>query len=474
MESNILKKLLEVSISLSAEKNDEKVLGIILDTAMSLTNCDAGTLYIKNEDKLYFKIMFTNSMGEAIKKDNLPPVEIESTNICARALIERKIINIKDVYDENNFDFSGAKKYDKLTGYKTVSMLVVPMEDNRDEQIGVLQLINAKTSSEQIVPFKKEHEIYISALTSQAAICLVKMNQAQEIQGLLDSLVRALSTAIYERTPYNVTHTKNMVKYTERFLDWLDANCKKDRFCAHKRRQFLMSVWLHDVGKLTVPLEVMNKETRLSSGLERLLTRLDIIELLARLEHAENGAELSPVMDKLKRARHIISEANGAMYLSDELEQEVKEISKYTYKDKDGEIKPWLTEHETECLCIKKGTLTAQERNVMESHVLMTKRILSQVSFGSEYENVAKWASEHHEFLNGKGYPNKINNGQLCYETRLLTIIDVFDGLFSKDRPYRKPLTIEKTLEIINDMADCGQLDKDILKLFLESRVWED
>ncbi len=474
----ISKKLLDVSIALSNEKDDEALLEKILNVAMEITNCDAATIYIKNANVLEFRLMFTNSNGGKIDASSMPPVDITSENVCSRALIERKIFNIQNVYENEEFDFAGPKKYDKLTGYKTISMLVVPMQTNSGEQLGVLQLINALPpggeSSENAVPFTKEHEQYVSALTSQVAISLVKMEQAQEIKGLLDSLIKSLSTAIYERTPYNVTHTANMVKYANRFLDWLEKTDNEHKFTQNNRNQFIMSVWLHDVGKLTVPLDVMNKESRLSIGIDKVLKRFKIIDITARLMQAEKGIPYEPVKQEIESAKKTIFKANTAPFISEELENEIRRISNMTYEDLDGRKINWLREYEVDALCIKKGTLTAVERKKMEYHVVMTKTILDQVKFGKEYENVRKWASEHHEFIDGTGYPNKLKGDELCFETRLLTILDVTDGLAAKDRPYRKTIPIEKVLEILNDMAQKNKLDKDILKLFIQSKAWEE
>ncbi len=272
MES-VSKKILDVSIALTNEKDDEALLELILTEAMDITSCDAGTLYIKQDNQLFFRVMITKSLGGLMDTVTLPPVDIADGNICAMSLLRKRIINVSNVEGNDTIESAGPKKYDAMTGYKTISMLVVPMIDKENHEIGVLQLINALDKNNNIVSFSKDHEIYISALSSLAASSLVKMNQANEISGLLDSLVRALSTAIYQRTPYNVTHTQNMVRYTIRFIEWINNNYQELSFSEDDEKQFLMSVWLHDVGKLIVPLDVMNKSTRLGIELEKVITR---------------------------------------------------------------------------------------------------------------------------------------------------------------------------------------------------------
>ncbi len=474
MENALIKQILDVSIALSAEKNPDTLFEMILNVAMDITNCDAGTLYVNEEQTLDFRIMITRSMGGRRETTNLPPVKKVKSNVCACAVIEEKTINLPDVYKSSNYDFSGPKKYDKLTGYKTTSMLVVPMINNKGDTVGVIQLINAMSQNGEIIPFSPEFEIFIYALSSQAAISLTNANQQIEIENLLHSLVKVLSTAIYEQTPYNVAHTQNMSKYADKFVDWLTKNHEKYKFTFEEKRQLIMSVWLHDVGKLTVPLTVMNKADRLSSDMERVMTRFDMILLIAQLAEARGEGEFLPVKTKIEEAKEIILKANVVPFLDDELEKEIRKIAENTFIDTYGEEKNWLNEKEVRALTIKKGTLTAEERKIMETHVIMTERILSQVSFGKGYNKVVKWASEHHEFLDGSGYPNKLKGDELCKETRIITILDVFDGLYAKDRPYKKPIPIEKVFEILEIMSVEGKIDGEILGLFRQSKVWEE
>ncbi len=469
----ISKKLLDVSLALSNEKDDEALLELILTEAMDIACCDGGTLYIKQDNQLFFRVMITRSLGGLMDSVTLPPVDLADGNLCAMSLMQKRIINISNVAEHDSIEFAGPKKYDAMTGYKTVSMLVIPMMDKENHQIGVLQLINALDINNNIVSFSNDHEIYISALTSLAATSLVKMNQANEINGLLDSLVRSLSTAIYQRTPYNVNHTQNMVRYANKFLMWLRNNCSEYALSEDDEKQFIMSVWLHDVGKLTVPLEVMNKSTRLGNDHEKILTRFKIIELTAKINELTTGEPSEPIIENLTFAKDIIAQANTAELISENLIENIKKIAMLTYIDSEGCLVNWLTEKETNSLCVFAGTLTAQEREVMQGHVVMTEKILGQVSFGSKYNMVSKWASEHHEFVNGTGYPNGLKNKELCKESRMLTILDVFDGLSAKDRPYKPQMPIEKVLGIMGLMVDEGKLDPIIFDIFKQSKVWE-
>ena len=363
-----------------------------------------------------------------------------------------------------------------MTGYSTRSMLVVPLTNDRGKMIGVLQLINALTEHGEITAFPGEVEALVSALASQAAISLTNMQYAERVRNLLDSLVRALSTAIDARTPYNANHSRNMAHYASAFLDWLEANGNEWRFNAEQRREFLLSVWLHDVGKLTIPLEVMDKESRLGCAIREVRQRFSTMELLSRialLEGRISPEEAAALESERKEALALIEKVNMAGFLPDDTLAQIDALAKRTYTDLTGAEHPWITKEEHVCLSVRKGTLTAAEREIMESHVVLTNRILEQVSFPEEYARVPQLASAHHEFLNGKGYPRHMTAEALPREVRLMTILDIFDALTATDRPYKKAMPVEKALSILHSMVEEGSLDGEILALFEESRAWE-
>ena len=474
-------KLLEIGIALSGEKDDDKLLGLILNEAMEMTSCDGGTLYIYDGESLNFHIMITKSMNfyKGGKKDpvSLPPVPMLRSHVCACSAMEKKLINIADVYAYNEeYDFSGPKNYDKMTGYHTESMLVVPMEDENGDVAGVLQLINAKDSEGNTIPFKKEYEKVISSLASQAAICLMKMRQSMEIMELLDSFVRVMSTAIDARTPYNANHTKNMVRYGKNFLKFLKDSGNEWQMDEQKEKEFLMSVWLHDIGKLVIPLEVMDKESRLGDRLKDVEHRFEKIELLWQIDNAKgciSDNELEERKAFLSESREFILSANKAGFLPDEKLEKIDEIASHTFIDTDGNEKPFLTEEELVCMKIRKGTLSDEERKIMQSHVEMTEKFLKEVHFPKLYGNVTRWASSHHELLNGKGYPRQLKKDDIEKEVRLLSILDIFDALTATDRPYKPPMPTEKALFILEDMVKFGELDGEILELFKNSKAWE-
>lgn len=480
-------KILNVTIALAKEKDHDQLLEDILTTAMDLTSCDAGTLYLvgrdyeKKQERLEFRVMITRSQGvfRGGKKGaiDLPPVEMNKRNVCACAAIEQRLINISDVYRDNQYDFSGPRTYDAMTGYKTTSMLVVPMENDMGQIIGVIQLINAQDEKGRTVSFAWQYNQVLLAIGCQAAISLTSMRYKKESIVLLDSFVRAMSTAIDERSPYNATHTRNMVKYGSRFIEWLNNRNGEWTFDSYESHQFLISMWLHDVGKLVIPLEVMDKNTRLGERLHDVKKRLKIVELLNKIEYLEkriSDEDYQGRKDQLEDVRALVLRVNEPGMVGKEDQEKVRKLAELTYTDTDGKIRPWFIEEELEALMVPKGTLTPKEREIMESHVIRTEKILGEMTFSRHYQKVPFWASSHHELLDGSGYPKGLKGDEIPREVRLLTILDIFEALTAKDRPYRPAMPLEKALEVLESMVKQGLLDGGILELFEQSQVWRD
>ncbi len=478
MTNDYTEKLLEISIALAAEKDRELLLERILTAAMDLTNCDGGTLYIKNESELVFKVMITKSQnvlqGGTHGKIELPPVPLQRGNVCAYSVLENKLINIPDVYDSDLFDFAGPLRYDALTGYKTTSMMVVPMENNHGEIIGVMQLINAQNENGDIIAFKESSKVIVQALASQAAICLTNMNYTMQVEDLMESIVRTISTAIHLRSPYNVTHTHAMVIYAKAFIEWLNSNKDEPwKFSQLNERLFILSIWLHDIGKLITPLEIMNKATRLDFRYDELMAKLDYISLSQEVNCLRKGEDATPFMEEVERVREFVRRVNTMGYLDDDTYAQVRILAGKTYTTRTGETRLWFSKDEIEALSIRNGTLTDKERSIMQEHVVITEKILSNMSFWGEYAKIPRWASKHHELLDGSGYPKQLSSEGIDKEARLLTVLDIFDGLSSSDRPYKKAIPLDKTLAIMQEMAQENKLDKYIFELFVQSRAWE-
>ena len=317
----------------------------------------------------------------------------------------------------------------------------------------------------------------ILVLTDITEFSKLKQQYVEQIERLLKSLVRALSTAIDERSHYTAKHTRNMVHMGEAFLHWIDENEPSLRFTTLQKRAFLMSVWLHDVGKIAVPLSVMDKATRLGPLLGQIENRFEKMHLLSRIACLENRIteeEWKEDENRRKEWLTAIRRINLAGVLRDEDLDLIHMISQNTYQEEDGSRRPVLLEEETEDLMIQRGTLSDKERQIMQGHVTMTKRILDQVRFPDGYTQVPEWASAHHELLNGKGYPDQRKNGEIPMEVRLLTILDIYEALTAPDRPYKKPMDSGKAFDILNRMAEEGSIDGKLLQLFFRSHAYDE
>ena len=306
---------------------------------------------------------------------------------------------------------------------------------------------------------------------------LIRKNQslATQITALMNSFVEVMVTAIEEKSAYNANHTRNMVKYMTRYLEWLSSHGELTDKTSENTAPLIMSVWLHDIGKLLVPQEVMDKPSRLGASLVTVKHKLEIARLMLKnrmLSGDDTKEHVESELKKLDEAEELIVSSNTLPFLDDGRIERLKEIAKIDLLTSDGKTCPLLDANELEQITVVRGTLTAGERHIMQSHVTYTGKLLSKMEFIGEYKNVPVWATEHHEFLDGTGYPERLNANDLPWETRLLSIIDIFDALTADDRPYKPPMPPEKAFEIITSMAENGKLDKDIIRSFYESNAW--
>ena len=535
-----INRILQIGVSLSAERNLDDLLEEILSGVMELAHCDAGTLYLLKDDALHFEIMKSGMLsnmgnlagdsakkgtgqletngskkssgdgGKADAKPNLPPVPLKRENVCAFSLLENRTVRVADVRQCEEYDFSGPIRYDAMTGYHTQSMLVVPMSNREGERLGVIQLINAQDGNGNVCPFPEDMTLVLESVASQAAITIQNVRYIQEIKDLVYSFVRTMSSAIDRRSPYTGNHTRHMATYCERFLDFLNDWAEENRegkeirgdaaampddaregegsvltegarseamfFTPERREELLMSVWLHDIGKLVIPLEVMDKPTRLLPEQHKdFLHRMEVIRLQSRIKHLEGGMSMETyeeIQTATREAQCLVEEINTGRPLADGEKEAVEALAERTYMDKDGE-RPWLEPEEKAMLLIPRGTLSEAERKVIESHVSATGELLSEIRFSKELSHVRECASSHHELLNGRGYPRHLQGDEIPLEVRILTILDIFDALTAADRPYKKAKTPEVALDILKADAKNGRLDEELVRLFEESRCWD-
>lgn len=496
---NLVENLLNVGIALTAEKDHNRLLEMIVTEARHITNSDAGTLYLRQDDQLVFKIAQTQSLnvflggsGEEIK---LPPVKLVTSNVSAYVALTGKTVNIADVYDAAGFDFSGPRNYDRITGYRTKSMLVVPMENHEGEIIGVLQLINSLEDDNHTVRVFPEHyQKVIESLASQAAIALTNAQLLRDIENLFNSFVQVMATAIDARTPYNANHTRRVALLARATAEAInavqDGPLAQEHFSAERLEQLTMAGWLHDVGKVTTPLSVMNKATRLEGRMDIVLQRLEYISQTEKMnsltrqvawlkkgmpeEAEQEAAQCAQQLEKIKEIKELIIKCdNPATFIDDQLLAQLEAAAANHYLDPEGVERPYISREELECLSIRKGTLTDKERQIMEQHVVITGKMLEKINFIKKLKDVPLFASMHHEFLDGNGYPHKLRGDAIPLEGRILSLVDIYDALTAGDRPYKKAIPWEDALRILGFMVKEGKLDSALFDIFKAHRVWE-
>ena len=296
---------------------------------------------------------------------------------------------------------------------------------------------------------------------------------SERLAGFLQRFVKIMVSSIDKRSHYNATHTRKMAGYATRYLEYLDKVGRP--IDPDKKEPLLSSVWLHDIGKLVIPLEIMDKPSRLGDKEEDIKHKIEVAQLCYRIKAYEepgNAAEYERVSKELKEAEDFIMKVNLRGFLDDETLAKIEAISEMKCLAVNDEMVPLLDDYEKEALMIRKGTLTVSERSVIESHVSQTYEMLKEMDLGGEFKDVPEWAGNHHELLDGSGYPRGLKGDEISWETRLLTIIDIYDALTAEDRPYKPPMPPEKAFAILESMKNEGKLDGEILKDFYESKAW--
>jgi HD-GYP domain-containing protein (c-di-GMP phosphodiesterase class II)/ribonuclease BN (tRNA processing enzyme) len=501
---SVTSQIIAIGTALTAEKNIDKLLEMIIIQTKLLTHADAGTLYLYNSKKkqLEFKVVQNDSLKikktiitESSDWKTLPLYNAEGqenrslvATICA---LEDKIINIEDVYDSTEYDFTGTVFFDKEKNYRSQSMLVLPLKDHDDNLIAVLQLINKQEGDGTIIPFTFDDEEIAVSLGSQAAVALTKQRLINDLELLLESFLNTINVAIEEKSPYTAGHIDKMVDLSlvlareisndkEYFphISYNDDQLKEIKFAA----------LMHDIGKITTPEHVIDKSTKLETIYDRIHTvelRFEILKRDAYIEYleAKNGisdptelhnleAKYNKSLQRLDEEINFLKTANiGGEYFSDENIQRVRSIAQRSIRlnGTDGAL---LSENELENLTVQKGTLTYDQRMIINNHAHVSLRMLEKLPFPRKLERVAEIACGHHEKINGGGYPLGLKGDELSFEARILAIADIFEALSASDRPYKKAKKLSEAMKILFFMAKDGDIDIDIIRFFYESGLY--
>ena len=505
-----LRRLNDIGIALSAEADTERLLERILESARELTNADGGTLYLRGDDgALHFEIMLNASLdirlggtsGEVIGFEPLPLHDGDGrpnhTMVAAHAALEKVTVNIPDAYETEDFDLSGTRAFDAKTGYRSKSFLTVPMVNHEDTVIGVLQLINAM-EGETVVPFSDEDRQLVESLASQAAVALTNKRLLDDQRRLFEAFIELIAGAIDDKSPYTGGHCRRVPELTmmlaEAVAQTREGPLAGFHMTEDDRYELKIAGWLHDCGKVTTPEYVVDKATKLETIHDRIHevdTRFEVlkrdvaIRLLrnalgaqARGERVDNSAEqaaLETELAALNDDRDFIRRCNvGGEFMSDEDIARVRRIARYHWKNPEGREVNLLSDDEVENLCIRKGTLTPEEREVINYHIVATIKMLEALPFPSYLRNVPEYAGGHHERMDGKGYPKGLTRDQMSVQARVMGIADVFEALTAKDRPYKPGMKLSTALEILGRMREDQHIDPDIFDVFVKQGVYLD
>ena len=498
-----LKNLSDIGRALSGERNLNGLLTMIVDHACNFTNADGGTLYLLSDYKLHFKIIQNKSHGILMNdKSNIesrfPPLELNESNVSAYVAIHGKPINIPDVYDSKLFDFTGPIKFDKVNNYRSKSMLVIPMKNHEEDIIGVLQLLNAQDpATGELIPFSPDFENMTESLASQAAIAVSNVNLINDIEKLFESFVEVMATAIDEKSPVTGGHIRKVANLTMIMAEVVH-NKKEGVFAKHnftldKLYELRIAAWMHDIGKVTTPVEIMEKAKKLQTIFDRIHhidarmkyiiqeTKLEGLEKRIKvLESNSSSEEIKDLenetqqkIENVQDIRNFILQCNEpSEFLDDENFARLQDIQKMTFKDIDGVETNFLSLDELKNLSIRKGSITEEERQVMQNHASITLDMLHKIPFTKKLKNIPHFAGAHHECLDGSGYPLGLKEDEIPFEGKLMAVTDIAEALTATDRPYKKAMPLDKVYSILRSMAKNRQLDHDLVELFINDDIY--
>lgn len=470
-----IEELLSLGYRIATENNFVALFDMILDKCIDFTDADGGSLYIEAEGSLKHLLDINRTLDADSKKSSIEADKIaagpDDTDIFTYCYHNpENLLNIPDIYLDERFDITEIKKFDEENKYRTQSVLMIPILEPDQSVLGVMMLYNCLDAERNIIPFSSDYEQLVKSLTAQMANTLTSMILIQDQEELLGSFVECMTTAIDARTPYNGKHTKHVARYCQAITDYMNVLYTRDAIdryiTPNEQEQLLLAAKLHDIGKMITPREILNKATRLGEKYSDLRNKLEKIRLRIKIDMLEHKMQIELWQEEdelLGKFLDQLDTLNTSGFLTDEQIAFIDQMGEKYYEDFDGTITPYLDENEKYSLHIRKGTLTEEEREVVKRHVTYTAQMLSKIKFYDKYDRVVDIASNHHEYIDGSGYPRGLKDGQLDLLTRIITVCDIFDSLTADDRPYKKKLTLEKALSILNEMAQEGKLDSGIV-----------
>ncbi|KFN46233.1 hypothetical protein N790_02195 [Arenimonas malthae CC-JY-1] len=490
-----LETLNAIGVALSHERDLATLLERILEAARDFADADGGTLYLVEGDHLRFEVLRNDSLGYFMggrhgAPIHFPPIAMHGPDgrandsmVVVHAALTGRTVNIADAYDAEGFDFSGTRAFDARTGYRSQSFLTVPMKDHDGHVIGVLQLINAKDKAGAIRSFDGAIQQLVESLASQAAIALNNRRLIDQLEALFEALINLINTAIDEKSPYTGGHCERVPALTNLLADAVArttvgplADFTMDEA---DRYELKIAGLLHDCGKITTPVHVVDKATKLQTLFDRIElvdTRFEVLKRDAEIAHLRgelDAAAYAARLEQIEDDRAAVRQANtGGEFMDDDRIEALRRIARHSWRGPDGREQPFLSADELENLCIRRGTLNHAEREIINHHITMTIRLLEALPWPKHLRNVPEYAGGHHERMDGKGYPRGLTREQMSVQARVMGIADIFEALTASDRPYKPGKTLSESLSILGRMKLDHHVDPDLFDVFLRERVY--
>ncbi|MBN2752667.1 MAG: GAF domain-containing protein [Rhodospirillaceae bacterium] len=554
-----LERLISLGVAMAAERDTNRLMETILVGAKEIAGADGGTLYLRgDDDTLRFEIMHNDRLrirmgGDSGALPDLPPVPLYDPdgtpnhhNVVSHAVHLERTVAIGDAYDAEGFDFSGTRRFDEHTGYRSQSFLTVPLKPRGGEVIGAVQLINAHHPiSGQVVAFSPEVQSFVEALAAQAATALYNRTLLDSQNQMMDGMIRLVAGAIDAKSPYTGGHCARVPELALMLAEAASAShvgpFADFAFTTPEQwREFRAGAWLHDCGKVTTPEYVIDKATKLetiTNRIHEIRTRFEVLlrdaEITSLKTILAGGDAASARVDFATRARQLeadfafVATCNvGSEFMSDADVERLREIASTKwlrhFSDRLGlshgeharlaenpEVSlpapeflladrpehqvprsvndpvfdprygfnlkiPPLRFHfgELHNLSVRSGTLSDEERAVINEHIVQTIIMLESLNFSRDLRRVPEYAGSHHETLTGTGYPRGLSAEDLSIPARIMAVADVFEALTASDRPYKKAKSLSEAVGILHDMAVKRAIDPDVFMLFLKSGVY--
>jgi len=507
-----VKRLQEIGLALSTEDDINVIFELIMDEAKNITNADGRTLYMISDDgkTMKFEIMATESMnfsqgGTTGVEITIPPMQLfnedgtpNHSSIVAYSANTGKIVNIKDAYKEKGFDFTGAKNFDKNTGYRTQSVLSVPLKNHENDIVGVMQLINAKDpKNDKTISFSDDMQNQVESLASQGAVALTNKRLVAELKNLFESFIQLIATAIDKKSPYTGGHCERVPEITMLLADavektkvgkYADFSMNED-----ERYELYIAGWLHDCGKVATPPHVVDKGMKLETITDRIEvmdTRFEVLKRDAEIsmlkkqialikKGSANGAiktletDLETQTNQLSSDQTFIQKTNrGGEFMEEEDQQRVSNIGNYKWKLEGEEIN-LFDEKDVRNLQIPKGTLLPEEREIINDHIVITIDMLEKLPYPKKLRNVPEFAGGHHEKLDGTGYPKGLKDEEMSVQAKMMAIADIYEALTAADRPYKDGKKLSQAMRIMGFMKKDYEIDQDLFEIFVKEGVYK-